>query len=64
MSEAYKHVFRELEVTPGLGRRAEGRVRIKTPLKRKARVETGVCRGNVPLRTPKNVQTPKKKRTR
>ncbi len=48
-----------LNETPGLGRRAEGHVHRRTPLKRKARVETGVCRGIVSLRS-KKLQTPKK----
>ena len=54
----------ELQATPGLGQRAEGCVYRKTPVKRRARVETGVCGKTVLLKTPKKLETPRRKRVR
>lgn len=54
----------ELQTTPGLGQRAKCRVNKKTPLKRRTRVKTGVCGEIVPVRTPKKLETSRKKRTR
>ncbi|XP_064396754.1 uncharacterized protein LOC135343699 isoform X2 [Halichondria panicea] len=53
-----------VQATPGLGQRVEGCVYRKTPVKRRARVETGVCGKTVLLRTPKKLETPRRKRVR